>query len=70
MSTRFLVSGGIALAIIIAGAVLQSGLLILSGVLGELTILRFARMDRWKDNEQIEMYIPTYKKEWEDKKKR
>lgn len=70
MRARFLLVGGIALVLIIAGAILRSGILVLCGVLGLLTVLRFTQLDRWKDAEQKELYIPTYKKEWEDKKKR
>lgn len=72
MSTRFFVAGGIALALIIAGAILRSGMLIICGVLGVVTTLRFTQLDRWEDPNQTEMYIPTYreKKEEEDKRKR
>ena len=70
MRTRLFVVGGIALALIIAGAIFRSGILVLCGVLGLVTMLRFSQVDRWKDPEQREMYLPTYKKEWEDKKKR
>ena len=69
MRTRLLVVGGIALALIIAGAILRSGMLILCGVLGLATTLQFTQVDRYQDPKQQELYLPTYKKEWEDKKK-
>lgn len=65
---RTIVSAGLALAALIAGAILPNGLLVLIGVFGLMTTLRFTQLDRWRDNEQTEMYLPTYKKEWEDKK--
>ena len=72
MRIRTLVIGGIALALIIAGAILKSGMLIICGVLGVVTTLRFTQLDRWEDPNQTEMYLPLYreKKEEEDKKKR
>ena len=70
MRTRMFVVGGIALALIIAGAILRSGILVLCGVLGLATMLQFTHVDRYQDPEQRELYLPTYKKEWEDKKKR
>ena len=69
MRTRLLVVGGIALALVIAGAILRSGILVLCGVLGLATMLQFTQVDRYQDPEQQELYLPTYKKEWEDKKK-
>ena len=69
MRTRLLVVGGIALALIIAAIILQNALLGLLGALGLAVTLQFTQLDRWKDPEQREMYLPTYKKEWEDKKK-
>ena len=70
MRTRLLVVGGIALALIIAGAILRSGILVLCGVLGLATMLQFTQVDRYHDSKQQDLYLPTYKKEWEDKKKR
>ena len=70
MRTRMFVVGGIALALIIAGVILPSGILVLCGVLGLAIMLQFTQLDRYKDPEQRELYMPTYKKEWEDKKKR
>ncbi|MHB1356176.1 MAG: hypothetical protein ACYCZF_09405 [Anaerolineae bacterium] len=69
MRKRMFVVGGIGLAMTIAGIILKSGTLIICGVLGLLTTLRFTQLDRWEDPNQTEMYIPTYKKEWEDKEK-
>lgn len=72
MRKRTLVIGGIALALIIAGVLLRSGMLIICGILGVVTTLRFTQLDRWEDPNQTEMYIPTYREreEKEDKKKR
>ncbi|MHB1356177.1 MAG: hypothetical protein ACYCZF_09410 [Anaerolineae bacterium] len=67
MRTRMFVVGGIALALVIAGVILPSGILVLCGVLGLAIMLQFTQLDRYKDPEQRELYIPTYKKEWEDK---
>ena len=68
MHARFLVVGGIALALIIAALVLHNALLGLLGVLGLATTLKFTQLDRWQDSEQREMYLPTYHKWWEDNK--
>ena len=70
MRKRMFVVGGIALALIIAGIILRSGMLILCGVLGLATTLQFTQVDRYHDSQQQDLYLPTYKKEWEDKKKR
>jgi hypothetical protein len=70
MHVRLLFVVGIPLAITIGGFMLRNDLVGLIGVLGLVTALRFTQLDRWHDREQTEMYLPTYKKEWEDKKKR
>jgi hypothetical protein len=71
MRTRVLVVISIGLVLIIAGAILRSSILIIVGVLwAVMSLLRFTQLDRWKDPEQREMYLQTYKKEWEEKKKR
>ncbi|MHB1356174.1 MAG: hypothetical protein ACYCZF_09395 [Anaerolineae bacterium] len=72
MRKRMFIVGGIGLAMTIAGIILKSGMLIICGVLGLLTTLRFTQLDRWEDPNQTEMYIPMYrdKKDEEDKKKR
>jgi hypothetical protein len=67
---QYLVVFGIPLAMIVGGLVLHSSFLSWLGVLGVLTSLGFTQLNRWKDPEQTEMYTPTYKKEWGDKKKR
>lgn len=69
MRIRIIVVGGIAVALIIAGVIIPSGILVLCGVLGLAVMLQFTQLDRYKDPEQRELYMPTYKKEWEDKKK-
>ncbi len=65
MRKRMIVVGSIALALAIAGLILPSAILVLCGVLGLAITLQFTQLDRWKDSEQREMYLPTYKKEWE-----
>jgi hypothetical protein len=69
MRTRMFVVGGIALALIIAGIILSSALLVICGVLGLAVTLKFTLVDRFSDAKQQDLYLPTYKKEWEDKKK-
>lgn len=67
---QYLVVFGIPLAMIFGGLVLHSSFLSLLGVLGVLTSLGFTQLNRYQDPEQRELYLQTYKKEWEDKKKR
>jgi hypothetical protein len=69
MRIRMYVSLGIALAMIIAALILRNALLGILGALGLAVTLQFTQLDRWRDPEQREMYLPTYKKEWEGKKK-
>ena len=64
LRVRYIIFGGIGLAAIIAGFILGNTIIVLFGLFGLLTTLRFTQLDRWKDPEQRETYLPTYNKEW------
>ncbi|MHB9034878.1 MAG: hypothetical protein ACYC6L_17750 [Anaerolineae bacterium] len=66
MKARRILLGAITVAMIIAGIVIKSGVLIWIGLFGLLPTLFFTQLDRWHDRDQTELYLPTYKKEWED----
>jgi hypothetical protein len=60
----------IPLGLIVSGFLLKNALPVIIGLFSVIFALQFTQLARWKDPEQRELYLPTYKKEWEGKEKR